>query len=141
MAKKQFTMEDNFDKIAEKVKESHRYALNIIGRELVKEIRPNVKRMYPGTRNKFLQSTLQSWARKKEGDLIIGFKDPKKIKFLAHVEGLEDYKWEYDAVDDPIKPVVVKNIDRIHQLVGEAMMAKTSKKAENNMFRNIDLDA
>lgn len=139
MARKQFTMEDNFDKIKEKVQESHKWALSIIGRELVKEIRPNVKQLKPG-RNKFLRATLQSWARKQEGDLIIGFKDPQRISFLQHIERLPDYEWQYDQVQDPIKPVVVKNIDRIQQLIGEAIMAETSKRAENSAFVNKDLD-
>ena len=140
MARKQFTLEDNFDKVKEQVQESHKWALSIIGRELVKEIRPNVKQLKPG-RNKFLRATLQSWARRNEGDLIIGFKDPQKISFLSHIERLPEYEWEYDQVQDPIKPVVVKNIDRIKQLIGEALMAKTSKKAENSAFVNKDLDA
>ena len=127
MARKPFTMESNLSKIQEKIKEKPQKALGIIGQNLVKEIKPNINTKGKG-RNAFLKATLSSWARRKEGDLIIGFKDPKKIGFLAGVKGLEDYKWDYDDVQDPIKPAVLKNLDMIHEEMGKAMLEISKDK-------------
>lgn len=126
MARKAFTMESNLNKITEKIKESPHRAMGIIGTNLVKEIKPNIRVKGKG-RNAFLKATLESWARKQEGDLIIGFKDPTRIGFLRGVKGLEDYKWDYDTVVDPIKPAVVKNADLITQEIGKAL-AESLKK-------------
>lgn len=119
-------MESNLNKITEKIKESPHRAMGIIGTNLVKEIKPNIRVKGKG-RNAFLKATLESWARKQEGDLIIGFKDPTRIGFLRGVKGLEDYKWDYDTVVDPIKPAVVKNADLITQEIGKAL-AESLKK-------------
>lgn len=127
MAKRQpFTMESNLDKMQEQIKEKPYRAMAIIGKNLEKEIRPKIVKKGKG-RNAFLRATLSSWARRKEGDLIIGYKDPKKIGFLRGIERLPDYKWDYDEVDDPIKPTVVRNLDMIHEEIGKAML-EISKK-------------
>lgn len=126
MAKKPFTMESNLSKIREQIEARPERALAIIGKNLEKEIKPNIRVKGKG-RNAFLKATLSSWARKKEGDLIIGFKDPAKIGFLSGVKGLEDYKWSYNEVQDPIKPAVIRNLEMIHEEIGKAM-AEISKK-------------
>lgn len=127
MAKRQpFTMESNLDKIQEQIKEKPYRAMAIIGKNLEKEIRPKIVKKGKG-RNAFLRATLSSWARRKEGDLIIGYKDPKKIGFLRGIKTLDNYKWDYDEVDDPIKPTVVRNLDMIHEEIGKAML-EISKK-------------
>ncbi len=126
MAKKSFTMESNLKKISEQIVEKPERALSIIGKNLEKEIKPNIRVKGKG-RNAFLKATLSSWARKKEGDLIIGFKDPKKIGFLAGVKGLDEYKWDYDSVQDPIQPAVVRNLEMIQNEIGKAL-AEISKK-------------
>ena len=127
MAKRQpFTMESNLDKIQEQIKEKPYRAMAIIGKNLEKEIRPKIVKKGKG-RNAFLRATLSSWARRKEGDLIIGYKDPKKIGFLRGIKTLDNYKWDYDEVDDPIKPTVVRNLDMIHDEIGKALL-EISKK-------------
>ena len=127
MAKRQpFTMESNLDKIQEQIKEKPYRAMAIIGKNLEKEIKPQIRTKGKG-RNAFLKATLSSWARRKEGDLIIGYKDPAKIGFLRGVKGLDNYKWDYDEVDDPIKPTVVRNLDMIHKEIGKALL-EISKK-------------
>lgn len=127
MAKRQpFTMESNLDKIQEQIKEKPYRAMAIIGKNLEKEIRPKIVKKGKG-RNAFLRATLSSWARRKEGDLIIGYKDPKKIGYLRGIKTLDNYKWDYDEVDDPIKPTVVRNLDMIHEEIGKAML-EISKK-------------
>lgn len=120
MAKKPFTMESNLDKISEQIKEKPFRAMAIIGKNLEKEIKPNIRVKGKG-RNAFLKATLSSWARKKEGDLLIGYKDPTKVSFLAGVKGLDEYKWSYDDVNDPIKPAVVRNADMIKEEIGKAL--------------------
>lgn len=127
MAKRQpFTMERNLDKIQEQIKEKPYRAMAIIGKNLEKEIRPKIVKKGKG-RNAFLRATLSSWARRKEGDLIIGYKDPKKIGFLRGIKTLDNYKWDYDEVDDPIKPTVVRNLDMIHEEIAKALL-EISKK-------------
>ena len=127
MAKRQpFTMESNLDKIQEQIKEKPYRAMAIIGKNLEKEIRPKIVKKGKG-RNAFLRATLSSWARRKEGDLIIGYKDPKKIGFLRGIKTLDNYKWDYDEVDDPIKPTVVRNLDMIHEEIAKALL-EISKK-------------
>ena len=127
MAKRQpFTMESNLDKIQEQIKEKPYRAMAIIGKNLEKEIRPKIVKKGKG-RNAFLRATLSSWARRTEGDLIIGYKDPKKIGYLRGIKTLDNYKWDYDEVDDPIKPTVVRNLDMIHEEIGKALL-EISKK-------------
>lgn len=126
MARQPFTMESNLSKMQEQIKERPQRALAIIGKNLEKEIRPKIVTKGKG-RNAFLRATLSSWARKQEGDLIIGYKDPAKIPFLRGVKGLENYQWEYDQVDDPIKPTVMSNIDMIHAEIGKAMLDISKK--------------
>lgn len=121
MARQPFTMESNLDKISEKIKENPKYALNEVGRQLVKEIRPNINKKSKNPRHKFMRATLQSWARRTEGDLIIGYKDPEKISYLRNTRAnFKNYKWMYD-IDDPIKPIVLKNLPLIEKLVAQGL--------------------
>lgn|SRR5690625_7218924 len=117
-------MESNLDKIVAKIEEKPHLVMNEIGKNLVKEIKPKVNTKRRG-RDKFLRATLQYWARRKERDLIIGFKDPMKIGFLRNNETVRkmypDMLWAYDEVDDPIKPTMVNNIPNIQKLIGKAL--------------------
>ena len=126
MARQRFTMERNLSKMQEQIKERPQRALAIIGKNLEKEIRPKIVKKGKG-RNAFLRATLSSWARRKEGDLLIGYKDPAKISFLKHIDWLDKMKWKYDEVDDPIKPTVMSNIDMIHAEMGKAMLDISKK--------------
>ena len=122
MAKrKPFTMESNLGKITEKVQDKPNRVLNLIGQNLVKEIRPKTRKL-EGHKG-FLAGTTSYWARKDEKDLIIGYKDPMKIGYLKNTKAVQEgnMEWKYDDVDDPIKPTVVSNIDNIQKLIGEAL--------------------
>lgn len=122
MAKrKPFTMESNLGKITDKIQNKPHTVLNIIGQNLVKEIRPKTRKI-EGHKG-FLAGTTSYWARKDEKDLIIGYKDPNNIGYLRGTKAVQEgnMEWLYDEVDDPIKPTVVANIDNIQTLIGEAL--------------------
>lgn len=122
MAKrKPFTMESNLGKITDKIQEKPHTVMNVIGQNLVKEIRPKTRKVQGG--RGFLAATTSYWARKQERDLIIGYKDPNKIGYLRNTKAVreKDMQWEYDQVDDPIKETVVSNLDSITRLIGEAL--------------------
>jgi hypothetical protein len=103
MAKKtSFTFESNLEKIIDKIEEVPAKVLNVIGQNLVKEIKPNVPK-----RTGKLKKSLGYWARKYEKDLQIGF----KIFYAPFVFNH----------DDPIKPVVVKNAQLIADMIKRAI--------------------
>lgn len=100
--KKEFTFESNISKITEKIEDVPEKVLNIIGQNIVKEVKPNVPK-----KSGRLRKSLGYWARKKEKDLQIGF----KIFYAPFVFNH----------DDPIKPVVVKNAQLIQDLIRKAI--------------------
>ena len=141
MAKKKFTMEDNYEEVKDKIINNTNYAKAQIGRALVREIRPEVNRQKNIPRRMFLRATLQSWARNKEGDIIIGFKNPKKISYLRNKDiDYDSLKWKYDTVADPIKPVVIKNIKMMQQLIGESIAHKANRGRDESIFKQKDIE-
>lgn len=112
MAKrKPFTFDSNLDKVLAKVEEKPHRVMNEVGLALAKEIRPKVNAR-PSSKKRgtpFMRWTTQFWARKREKDLIIGYKNHAGMKYL------------YDEVDDPIKPTVVANIPNIQKAIGKAL--------------------
>lgn len=102
MARKAFEFESNLDKIIPRIEKAPHKVLNEIGRNVAREARTKVPR-----RSGLLKKSLQYWARKREMDLQIGFK-----QFYA------PFVYEHE---DPIKPVVVKNKDLIQQLLAKAL--------------------
>lgn len=133
-------MESNLKKVTEAIEENPKYALNEIGRNLTKEIRPKIRSISTNPRHKFLAATLQFWARPREGDLIIGYKDPKKIGFLKNKDiNYDDYEWKYDTGSDPIKATVLANADTITKLIGKSLAAKESRGRPN--FKQEDTDS
>ncbi|MDD3173359.1 MAG: HK97 gp10 family phage protein [Herbinix sp.] len=112
MAKKPvFTFESNLDKITDKIQEVPEKVLNVIGQNIVKEVKLNVPK-----RTGRLKKSLGYWARKYEKDLQIGF----KIFYAPFVFNH----------DDPIKPVVVKNAQLIADMIKKAI-DEIGKKGEN----------
>lgn len=111
MAKKPFTLESNLDVITEKIHEKPYLVLNKIGQDLRREIRTNI----PKDTGK-LRKSLDIWARRKEGDLLIGWYNPKRKDFAAFYSHIV-MGWE----KDPIKPVVLKNAETIKKLIAEAL--------------------
>ena len=108
MAKKPFTLEDNFDKVSEQIQEAPHKVMNIIGANLVKDIRPHLKTHYSDRKGRRLSRSLGYWARKKEGDLQIGFK-----MFYA--------PFVMERGKEPLTPAVIRNKDMIVQLIAEAL--------------------
>ncbi len=106
MAKKAFTFESNLDKVVPKIEETPYKVLNIIGQNLVKEVRGTLRNFYK-RRSGRLDKSLGYWARKKERDLQIGFKEFYAPFVLKH--------------NDPLKPVVVKNKELIKEMIAKAI--------------------
>ena len=102
MAKKVFTFESNLDKIIDKIEDTPEKVLNVIGQNVVKEVKPNVPK-----RSGKLKKSLGYWARKKEKDLQIGFKQFYAPFVFNH--------------NDPIKPIVVKNAQLIADMIRKAI--------------------
>ena len=100
--KEPFTFESNLALIVPKIQDAPYKVLSVIGRNLVKEIKPHVAK-----RTGKLRKSLSYWARKQEKDLQIGFKS-----FYA--------PFVYRK-DDPIKPVVLKNAGIIKDMIKVAM--------------------
>lgn len=108
MAKKKepFTFESNLDKVVPRIEDTPYRVLNIIGQNLVREVRGTLRQFYAKRSGK-LDKSLGYWARKKEKDLQIGFK-----QFYAPFV-LEN--------NDPLKPVVAKNADLIRDMIAKAI--------------------
>ena len=119
MARKPFTFENNFEKVREKVREKPYKVMNILGQTLTKEIRANIKSS-GSSRRGMLAHSLGYWARKKERDLQIGF----KMSIVANTQEVGpgivgDMITRKEQ--DPIFPVVLKNVDLIVQTIAEAL--------------------
>jgi hypothetical protein len=119
MARKPFEFVNNTEKVIEKIKEKPSKVLNIIGQNIVKETKANIKSS-KSSRRGMLAHSIGYWARKKERDLQIGFKmsivaNPQKVG--PGIVGDMITRKE----PDPILPVVKKNVDLIVKLIGEAL--------------------
>jgi len=112
MARKAFTFESNLEKVIGKVHEKPYKVMNIVGQNLVREIKATTMKSQFHQRRGILTKTLGYWARKKEKDLQIGFKMSIPGIVGRMITGSES---------DPIKPVVVKNAELIKQMIGEAL--------------------
>jgi hypothetical protein len=114
MSKKRepFTFESNLDKITLKIEETPQKVLNIVGKNLVKEIKSTTMKTQFHQRRAILTKTLGFWARKREKDLQIGFKLSIPGIIGKMITGQEE---------DPIKPVVVKNAQIIQDMIKTAI--------------------
>jgi hypothetical protein len=119
MARKQFTLESNLDKIIAKVEEKPFRVMNTIGQNLVKEIKSTTMNTQFHQRKGILKYALGYWARKQEKDLQIGFKMSIPGIVGRMIAGTEE---------DPLKPVVLKNAEIIQQLIGKALDEIRSEK-------------
>jgi hypothetical protein len=108
MAKKPFTLEDNFDKVSEKISETPHRVLNIIGANLVKDVRGTLPQYYKDRKKARLSRSLGYWARKQEKDLQIGFK-----MFYA--------PFVMSPNHEPLRKSVEKNKDMIVSLIAQAL--------------------
>lgn len=115
MAKKKkapFTFESNVDKVIVKIEEKPGKVMNIIGQNLVREIKATTMKSQFHQRRAILTKTLGYWARKQEKDLQIGFK--------MSIPGIVG-RMITGAEQDPIKPVVVKNAELIQDMIAKAI--------------------
>ena len=122
MAKKRepFTFESNLEKVTEKVHDKPLRVLNIIGQQLVREIRSNELKSNYNQRTKILSKTLGYWARKQERDLQIGFKISIEKNIAGAGPGIVGGIMT-GSEPDPLKPSVLRNKDLITRLIGEAL--------------------
>lgn len=120
MAKKPFTFESNLEKITQKIHDKPTKVMNIIGQQLVREIRANELKSNYHTRTKILDKALGYWARKKERDLQIGFKMSIEKNAAGVGPGIVGGIMT-GAEPDPLKSAVIRNKDYIVQLIGEAL--------------------
>jgi hypothetical protein len=111
-AKEPFTFESNLSKILPKIEETPEKVLNIVGKNLVKEIKATTMKSQFHQRRAILTKTLGFWARKKEKDLQIGFKMSIPGIVGNMITGKEA---------DPIKPIIVKNAQIIQDMVRVAI--------------------
>ena len=111
-AKQPFTFESNVDKVSAKIEEVPEKVLNVIGQNLVREIRATTLKQQFHLRRGLLSKSLGYWARKKEKDLQIGFKMSIPGIIGRMVTGAEA---------DPLKPVVIKNAELIKEMIALAI--------------------
>lgn len=119
MARKKFEFINNTDKVIEKIKEKPTKVMNIIGSNLTREIKSEIKSS-KSSRRGMLASSLGYWARKQERDLQIGF----KMSIVANKQEVGPGivgDMITRKVSDPILPVVKKNVDLIVSLIGQAL--------------------
>jgi hypothetical protein len=115
MAKKArdpFTFESNLDKVVAKIHEKPQKVMNVVGQNLVKEIKATTMKSQFHQRRAILTKALGYWARKQENDLQIGFKMSIPGIVGRMITGQEE---------DPIKPVVVKNAQTIQDMIVTAL--------------------
>jgi len=115
-----FTFESNLEKVVEKVHEKPYRVMNIVGQNLVREIRATTLKQNFNSRTKILSKTIGYWARKREKDLQIGFKMSITANRFGIGPGIVGGIMT-GRDQDPLKPVVVKNAEIIKQMIGEAL--------------------
>lgn len=115
-----FTFESNLVKVTEKIQEKPFRVMNVIGQQLVREIRANELKTNYSHRTKILSKTLGYWARKRERDLQIGFKMSIQKNIAGAGPGIVGGIMT-GSEPDPLKPAVLRNKDLITQLIGEAL--------------------
>ena len=115
-----FTFESNLVKVTEKIHEKPFRVMNVIGQQLVREIRANELKTNYNHRTKILSKTLGYWARKRERDLQIGFKMSIQKNIAGAGPGIVGGIMT-GSEPDPLKPAVLRNKDLITQLIGEAL--------------------
>lgn len=106
------TMESNLEFITKRIEEKPRKVMNVIGQQIVREVKSTTLNSQFHMRRGILKKTLSYWARNYEKDLQIGFK--------MSIPGIVGRMMTGQEAD-PIKPVVVKNSDLIQKLIGEAL--------------------
>jgi hypothetical protein len=107
-----FTFDSNIEKVILKVQEKPYKVMNIIGQNLVREIKATTMKSQFHQRRGILTKTLGYWARRNEKDLQIGFK--------MSIPGIVG-KMITGAEQDPLKSVVIKNAQVIQDMIAVAL--------------------
>ena len=115
-----FTFESNLEKVTEKIQDKPYRVMNVIGQQLVREIKANELKTNYNQRTKILTKTLGYWARKQERDLQIGFKMSIERNLSGAGPGIVGGIMTGQE-PDPLKPSVLRNKDLIVKLIGEAL--------------------
>ena len=112
MAKSKITFEDNFDLIRDGVQSAPSSVMKQIGQQVSRETRNKLDRQTGR-----LKKSIGYWARKREGDLIIGYYNNYIMKFAAF------YKEAVEEANNPLIDIVRNNKDYISSLIGEALQS------------------
>ena len=112
MAKSKITFEDNFDLIRDGVQSAPSSVMKQIGQQVSRETRNKLDRQTGR-----LKKSIGYWARKREGDLIIGYYNNYIKKFAAF------YKEAVEEANNPLIDIVRNNKDYISSLIGEALQS------------------
>lgn len=124
MARKAFTFESNLDKIITKIQDKPNKVMGTVAGSLVREIRATTLKEEFKQRYKILSKSTRTtglqWAygydeakkQKIKTVIQIGFKHSIPGLIGGIISGKEK---------DPIKPVVIKNIDNIQKSIAEAI--------------------
>ncbi len=119
-------MVNNLDKVMAKIEEKPHRVMNVIGQNLVKEIRSTSLKLMYSSREKMLSKTVGYWARRKEQDLQVGFK--MSITQNRYGVGPGIVGDMITKHKDPIKPVVSKNAPLFADLITKALQEIEKEK-------------
>lgn len=121
MAKQPRTFESNLDYVKERLEANPHRVMNLIGQQLVREIKPQIPRAE--VKGGKFQNTVGYWARKDEKDIQIGFYDNSNSRHTDKAEVWEETMVGYmtGTQRDVIKETVLKNADLIKKTIGQAL--------------------
>lgn len=128
MARKTMTYEDNFELTRQAIQAAPNKALASIGKLIRDEVKGRLDK-----KTGRLKKSVGYWARKKEGDLQIGFYN----NFFKQKRWAAFYKEAVTAENNPIETVVKQRKDDIVRLIGEAL-EKVGTQSESYNKRMID---
>ena len=125
MSKQPFKFENNFDKMKEKIQEKPTQALQTIGSNLIKDIRPTLPNYYKSRKGVFksngklikggrLTRSLGFWVLRKEKTLFIGFK-----AFYS--------RFVMNRNKEPLLIAVERNREMINQLILDSLKGVSKK--------------
>lgn len=127
MAKRQpFTFDSNLDKVIGKIQEKPKNVMKIIGNIIAREVRATTLKSQYHQRYKILSKALQSAydynasSGRNVAGVQIGFKASIEKNKSGAGPGLVGGIMTGQE-QDPIKPVVLKNVDLIQEMIGKAL--------------------
>lgn len=128
MARKTMTYEDNFELTRQAIQAAPNKALASIGKLVRDEVKGKLDK-----RTGRLKKSVGFWARKKEGDLQIGFYN----NYFSGKRWAAFYKEAVTEENNPIETVVKQRKDDIVRLIGEAL-SKVGTESESYNRRTVE---